>query len=71
MDPMINFDLKKGHSWLKYKKKFSLAIKNNKNVEIWGTGKCKRELIICRRCSRCNYFFFTKKFDKKKIPGLI
>ena len=65
--PYDKFDLKKGHIVGSNIKKISLAIKNNKkNVEIWGTGKCKRELIYVDDVADAIIFFLQKKFDKKE-----
>ena len=70
--PHDKFDEKKGHVVGSLIKKIFLAKNNNKkNVEIWGTGQVKRELIHVEDVSKAIVkFMFNKKLINKKIYWL-
>ena len=57
-----NFDLKSSHVLPALVKKFILAkIKNLPKVEVWGSGKVKREFLNVEDLSSAIYFIMTKK----------
>ena len=60
--PNDNYDLKNSHFFAALIKKIYLAIKNNKKyLEIWGTGKPKREVIYVDDIADACIFFMKKK----------
>lgn len=59
--PNDNYDLKNSHFFAALIKKIYLAIKNNKKyLEIWGTGKPKREVIYVDDIADACIFFMKK-----------
>ena len=80
-----NFDLKSSHVLPALVKKFTLAkIKNIPYVEVWGSGKVKREFLNVEDLSSAIYFLLRKKikndfinigggehFSIKMIAGMI
>jgi len=60
--PNDNYDLKNSHFFAALIKKIYLAKKNNKKyLEIWGTGKPKREIIFVDDIADACIFFMKKK----------
>ena len=60
--PNDNYDLKNSHFFAALIKKIYLAKKNNKKyLEIWGTGKPKREVIFVDDIADACIFFMKKK----------
>ena len=60
--PNDNYDLKNSHFFAAIIKKIYLAKKNNKKyLEIWGTGKPKREVIYVDDIADACIFFMKKK----------
>ena len=60
--PNDNYNLKKSHFFAALIKKVYLAKKNKKNfIEMWGTGKPKRELIFVDDISDACVYFMNKK----------
>lgn len=59
-----NYDNLNSHFFSALIKKIYLAkLKNKKNIEIWGNGKAKRELIYVDDVARACEFFLKKKFS--------
>ncbi len=59
-----NFDLKSSHVLPALVKKFTLAkIKNSPFVEVWGSGKVKREFLNVEDLSSAIYFLIMKRTD--------
>ena len=59
-----NFDLKSSHVLPALVKKFTLAKKNNiRKVEVWGSGKVKREFLNVEDLSSAIYFLMKKKIN--------
>ena len=59
-----NFDLKSSHVLPALVKKFTLAkINNLPYVEVWGSGKVKREFLNVKDLSSAIYFTLVKKID--------
>ena len=57
-----NFDLKSSHVLPALVKKFTLAkLKNKKTVEVWGTGKARREFLNVEDLADAIYFLIKKK----------
>ncbi len=57
-----NFNLKSSHVLPALVKKFILAkIKNKKTVEVWGTGKARREFLNVEDLAEAIYFLMKKK----------
>ena len=60
--PGDNYDLKKSHFYPALIKKILLAKKNKKRtIEIWGTGKPKREVLHVDDLAEAIFFFMKKK----------
>jgi len=60
--PGDNYDLKKSHFYPALIKKILLAKKNKKKtIEIWGTGKPKREVLHVDDLAEAIFFFMKKK----------
>ena len=67
-----NFDLKSSHVLPALVKKFVLAkIRNKKTVEVWGSGKVRREFLNVDDLSEAIYFLIKKniKYDYINIGG--
>ncbi len=67
-----NFDLKSSHVLPALVKKFTLAkIKRKKTVEVWGTGKVRREFLNVEDLAEAIYFLLKKgtKHDYLNIGG--
>ena len=67
-----NFDLKSSHVLPALTKKFILAkIKNHPFVEVWGSGKVKREFLHVEDLSSAIYFILKKKikYDFINVGG--
>ena len=65
--PYDKFDIENGHIVGANIKKISSAIKTReKYLEIWGSGKCKRELIYVDDVADAIIFFLNKNLIKKK-----
>ena len=67
-----NFDLKSSHVLPALVKKFILAkLKNKKTVEVWGTGKARREFLNVEDLAEAIYFIVKKKikYDYINIGG--
>ena len=63
-----NFDLKSSHVLPALVKKFTLAkLKKKKNVEVWGTGKAKREFLNVEDLAEAIYFLIRKKINHDYI----
>ena len=63
--PNDNFDSQKSHFVPALIKKFSNAKKNkNKTVEIWGSGKPKREIMHVEDLASAIFFILNKKISK-------
>ena len=62
--PNDGFDLKKSHFLPALLNKFHQSKKNKKAVEIWGTGKAKREVMFVDDLSDAIYFFMNKIYKK-------
>ena len=59
-----NFDLKSSHVLPALVKKFvSAKINNKKTVEVWGTGKARREFLNVEDLAEAIYFLTKKKVD--------
>ena len=59
-----NFDLKSSHVLPALVKKFILAkLKNKKTVEVWGTGKARREFLNVEDLAEA-ILFYSKKENK-------
>ena len=59
-----NFNLKSSHVLPALVKKFTLAkIKNYPSVEVWGTGKVKREFLNVEDLSSAIYFLIKNKIN--------
>ncbi len=59
-----NFDLKSSHVLPALVKKFTMAkIKNSPFVEVWGSGKVKREFLNVEDLSSAIYFLIMKRTD--------
>ncbi len=67
--PRDNFDLKTSHVLPALIRKFHEAKLNNSVVEIWGSGKPKREFLYVEDLADAIYFF-TKNIDAKDIYDL-
>jgi len=66
--PNDNYDLKNSHFFAALIKKIYLAKKYNKKyLEIWGTGKPKREIIFVDDIADACIFFMNKKTSKTLI----
>ena len=63
--PNDEFDLKKSHFLPALIKKFHKSKKNNL-VEIWGSGKAKREVMFVDDLADAIYFFMNKIYKKDK-----
>ncbi len=67
-----NFDLKSSHVLPALVKKFTLAkLKNKKTVEVWGTGKARREFLNVEDLADAIYFLIKKKtkYDYINVGG--
>ena len=67
-----NFDLKSSHVLPALVKKFIIAkLKNYKIVEVWGTGKARREFLNVEDLAEAIYFLLKKKtnYDYINIGG--
>ncbi len=64
--PGDNFDLKNSHVLPALLRKFHEAKLNNSNVEVWGSGKPKREFLYVEDLADAIYFF-TKNIEAKDI----
>ena len=63
-----NFDLKSSHVLPALVKKFILAkLKNKKTVEVWGTGKVRREFLNVEDLAEAIYFLIKKKISHDYI----
>jgi len=63
-----NFDLKSSHVLPALVKKFVLAKTNNKKtVEVWGTGKVRREFLNVEDLAEAIYFLTKKKINNSYI----
>ncbi len=63
-----NFDLKSSHVLPALVKKFTLAkLKKKKIVEVWGTGKAKREFLNVEDLAEAIYFLIRKKINHDYI----
>ena len=63
-----NFDLKSSHVLPALVKKFTIAkIRNLPFVEVWGSGKVKREFLNVEDLSSAIYFIIKKKIKKDFI----
>ena len=66
--PNDNFDLKNSHFIPALIKKIIHAkIKNKRSIEIWGTGKPKREVMHVDDLSSAIYFIIKKKLNNNKL----
>ena len=66
--PNDNYDLKTSHFYPALLKKIYLAQKNKKKtIEVWGTGKAKRELIYVDDIADACIFFMNKKTNHTLI----
>ena len=67
-----NFDLKSSHVLPALVKKFIIAkLQNHKTVEVWGTGKVRREFLNVEDLAEAIYFLIKKKinYDYINIGG--
>tara|TARA_B100001121_G_scaffold306597_1_gene326393 strand:+ start:606 stop:1535 length:930 start_codon:yes stop_codon:yes gene_type:complete len=67
-----NFDLKSSHVLPALVKKFTIAkLKKQKKVEVWGTGKVRREFLNVEDLAEAIYFLLKKKtkYDYVNIGG--
>tara|TARA_B100001057_G_scaffold229959_1_gene230282 strand:+ start:305 stop:1243 length:939 start_codon:yes stop_codon:yes gene_type:complete len=67
-----NFDLKSSHVLPALVKKFIIAkLQNHKTVEVWGTGKARREFLNVEDLAEAIYFLIKKKtnYDYINIGG--
>ncbi len=67
--PEDNFDLKNSHVLPALLRKFHEAKLNNTGVEVWGSGKPKREFLYVEDLADSIYFF-TKNIDAEDIYNL-
>ena len=66
--PNDNFDLKNSHFIpALIKKIIHSKIKNKRSIEIWGTGKPKREVMHVDDLSSAIYFIIKKKLNNNKL----
>ena len=66
--PNDNFDLKNSHFIpALIKKIIHSKIKNKRSIEIWGTGKPKREVMHVDDLSSAIYFIMKKKLNNNKL----
>ena len=66
--PNDNFDLKNSHFIpALIKKIIHSKIKNKRSIEIWGTGKPKREVMHVNDLSSAIYFIIKKKLNNNKL----
>ena len=66
--PNDNFDLKNSHFIpALIKKIIHSKIKNKRSIEIWGTGKPKREVMHVDDLSSAIYFIIIKKLNNNKL----
>ena len=66
--PNDNFDLKNSHFIpALIKKIIHSKIKNKRSIEIWGTGKPKREIMHVDDLSSAIYFIMKKKLNNNKL----
>ena len=66
--PYDNFDLDTSHVLpALINKTHQAKIKNHENVEIWGTGNPRREVMYVDDLSSAIYFIINKKLRKNKI----
>ena len=66
--PNDNFDLKNSHFIpALIKKIIHSKIKNKRSIEIWGTGKPKREIMHVDDLSSAIYFIIKKKLNNNKL----
>ena len=66
--PNDNFDLKNSHFIpALIKKIIHSKIKNKRSIEIWGTGKPKREVMHVNDLSSAIYFIIIKKLNNNKL----
>ena len=63
-----NFNLKSSHVLPALVKKFTLAkLRNYKTVEVWGTGKARREFLNVEDLAEAIYFLIIKKINHDYI----
>ena len=63
-----NFDLKSSHVLPALVKKFIIAkLKNKKTVEVWGTGKVRREFLNVEDLAEAIYFLIKRKVNHDYI----
>ncbi len=66
--PNDNYNLKSSHFYPALLKKIHMAkLKNSKSIEVWGTGKAKRELIFVDDIADACIFFMNKKIKEVLI----